>query len=280
MEKENISFKREGLFIRSMNICMNPSGDYRGMHSHLAIEIVKVSKGMLICYVGNETVSVNEDEIILINSNIAHKLCSDNAEINYTNIDISHYEKNDFYNEFTSLYNFVSALQAKPYMVFSNDKQFFEIHKKIYDKYYQEGPNSDLYLKAYIYELIAFMHEHNFIMPSTLFTEKIEKIWPVVKYIDTNFKLPLTLHDICQEVKFNKYTVCHNFKAATGATIFEYINFLRISHAINKLKEKKFTILEIATDCGFSSVTYFNRVFKATTGCSPSEYRKYMMVNA
>lgn len=280
MEKENISFEREGLFIRSMNICMNPSGDYRGMHSHLAIEIVKVSKGLLCCYIGNEPVWVQENEIILINSNIAHRLSADNAQISYTNIDISHYEKNDFYNEFASLYNFVSSLKAKAYKVFSDDKQFFDIHNKIYDKYYEEGQNSELYLKAYIYELIAFMHEHNFIMPSALFAEKIDKIWPVVKYIDANYRLPLTLCDICEEVKFNKYTVCHNFKAITGATIFEYINFLRINCATKKLKNKKLTILEIATDCGFSSVTYFNRVFKNAMGCSPSEYRKHIMINA
>ena len=36
------------------------------------------------------------------------------------------------------------------------------------------------------------------------------------------------------------------------------------------------SILEIAIDCGFSSATYFNRVFRNFFGCAPSVYRKFL----
>ena len=48
---------------------------------------------------------------------------------------------------------------------------------------------------------------------------------------------------------------------------------------VEKLKETENSILEIATDCGFSSPTYFNRVFKSFFGCSPSVYRKLSSKN-
>jgi len=77
-------------------------------------------------------------------------------------------------------------------------------------------------------------------------------------------------------VKYSKYTVCHTFKTVTGATIFDYLNFIRVRHAAERLREKDSSILEIATACGFSSATYFNRVFKSFFGCSPSVYRKML----
>ena len=40
------------------------------------------------------------------------------------------------------------------------------------------------------------------------------------------------------------------------------------------LKSGAKTITEIAFACGYSDVTYFNRVFKKTYGISPGEYRK------
>jgi AraC-like DNA-binding protein len=34
------------------------------------------------------------------------------------------------------------------------------------------------------------------------------------------------------------------------------------------------SITEIAAACGFGNITYFEKVFKATTGVSPLQYRK------
>lgn len=279
MEKEIISFEQTGLFIRSNEVSMRKGETYRGLHSHSAIEIVEVKRGLLSCCVGDEVITAKANDIVLINSSVVHRLYSDNADIIYTNIDINYYEKNSFDDDYISLYNFVSSLKAKPYAVFQSSKQLRDILEKINKKYYETNENSKWYLKAYIYELIAFMHEHEFILPFALLIEEIKKIEPIVRYIESNFKSPITLDDICMFVKYNKYTVCHNFKNVTGSTVFEYINYLRIRHAINKLKEKSLTVLEIATDSGFSSVTYFNRVFKNTIGCSPSEYRKNMNIN-
>ncbi len=140
--------------------------------------------------------------------------------------------------------------------------------------YYQNQEVNKLYLKAYIYELIAFMHSCSFITSPVISDLNIQKIKPIVRYINENYKSPITLDDICNNVKYKKYTICHTFKNVTGSTIFEYINYLRIHCAIDRLKDKNLTILEISMQCGFSTVTYFNRVFKSVIGCSPLKYKK------
>ena len=278
MDKEIINFGKAGLFIRSSDISMNKDGIYRDMHLHSAIEIVEVKNGYIKCFIGDEIVVAKEGDIVFINSNVVHKLRADNAEITYTNVDIGFYEKNNFSKNYVLLYDFISSLKAKPYYVFSNNDQLLQILNKISSKYYESDENSWWYLKAYIYELIAFMHEHEFILPFATITEQIKKIEPIVLYIDSNYKSTITLEEICGAVKYNKYTVCHNFKDVTGSTVFEYINYLRIRQAINLLREKNITVMEVSSECGFSTVTYFNRVFKNTMGCTPTTYRKYINI--
>jgi AraC-like DNA-binding protein len=158
--------------------------------------------------------------------------------------------------------------------MFSNNNQLNEILGKIYLNYYENQEENRWFLKAYIYELIAFLYSKSFITPLMTYSLNIAKIEPIVRYIDNNFKLPITLEDICNEVKYSKYFICHNFKAITGSTIFEYINFLRVLYAVERLKLKNSTISDIAIESGFSSVTYFDRVFRNIIGCSPSVYRK------
>ncbi len=274
MEKEFIRFEKFNLPIKIHNLHMKEGGNYRGIHSHIAIEIVEVKEGVLDCYVNDEKITLFPGQIIFINSNTGHSLSSKNAEISYMHIDaVSLKESMDA--ESSLLYEFILHSKAKPRLIFSGNKEATDILHKINVKYYENQENSRWYLKAYLYELLAFMYSQSFIVPTTLSQKQIKKIELIIRYIEANYKSPITLDDICKTVKYDKYTICHTFKAVTGSTIFDYINFVRVHYAVEKLKETGNSILEIATECGFSSATYFCKVFKSFFGCSPSVYRKH-----
>lgn len=280
MEKEIISYEEIALPIKLYNLNMVEGNIYRGMHSHVAVEIVKVKSGEINCKINNEVIHLNTGEVIFINSNVGHRLYSNNAEISYLQIDIDFFAENTNDNEFSKLYKFISHIEDKPYLMFSNNEEIQNILFKIDAKYYENHISSRWYIKAYIYELIAFMYSKSFITRPMISKKQIEKIQPIVGYINANFRNPITLVEICDKLNYNKYVLCHCFKSATGSTIFDYINFLRVDFAVEKLKQKDSSILEIAIDSGFSSPTYFNRVFKNIIGCSPSVYRKFFSEKA
>ncbi len=279
MEKEIIVFEKFSppIKLRRLNMCQG--GSYRGMHSHVAIEVVVVKSGVLDCCIGDTTVKIYPEGIILINSNVGHRLSSENAEITYLHIDVNLLEETVNDDHFSMLNAFVSHIHAKPYLLLSDNQDVTTLLDKINARYYEETKERRWYIKAYLYELVAFMYSQSFITPLTISKEQIKKIEQVVHYIDANFKSPVTLDDICLAAKYNRYTICHTFKAVTGSTIFDYINFLRVHYAVEKLRETGSSILEIATECGFSSATYFHRVFKSFFGCSPSVYRKLLLDN-
>ncbi len=279
MEKEIIRFENFGLPIKLHHLNMQKGKAYRGMHSHVAIEIVLVNEGMLFCHVDNDVVTLYPGQIIFINSNKGHMLSSEKADITYIHIDVGLLKENINDSEFSQLHSFVLNTKAKPYTLFSDNKEITEILRKINKKSIEELQENRWYIKAYLYELVAFMYANSFISPPNIPDNKLKKIEPIVRYINSNYKLPITLDDIVSDAKYNKYTVCHLFKEITGSTVFDYINYLRIQYSIEKLKHKNSSILVIATECGFSSATYFNRVFKNIVGCSPSIYRKILPEN-
>jgi len=62
------------------------------------------------------------------------------------------------------------------------------------------------------------------------------------------------------------------FRATTGKTPLQFINELRIQRAIQILNRRPINTVELALAVGFSSPTYFSRVFRKAVGCSPSNY--------
>lgn len=279
MEKEIIRFEEYCLPMVLHQLHMQDGMSYRGMHSHAVIEIVEVKSGVLRCCISGDTICVYPNQILFINSNIGHKLMSDNAEILYVHMDTGILKENLNNEERSTIYSFILRTKAKPYMICGDNKEIAELLHKINVKYNEGTQAGRWYLKAYLYEVVAFMYSQSFITPLQTTKEQIKKIERIVRYIDNHFNSPITLDDICSEVMYNKYTVCHTFKEITGSTVFDYINYLRINFAIEKLKVKRNSILEIALESGFSSATYFNRVFKNIIGCSPSVYRKLLSEN-
>jgi len=62
------------------------------------------------------------------------------------------------------------------------------------------------------------------------------------------------------------------FKEATGYTIIEYFNKLKIDKAKELLIEGNKKIREVAQELGFVDEFYFSRTFKKAEGMNPSEF--------
>ena len=67
----------------------------------------------------------------------------------------------------------------------------------------------------------------------------------------------------------------------TQSNFFNFVNSYRVTAVKEKLKDPSlahYSILGIAYDCGFSSKSSFNKIFKETTGQTPLQYQKSTMV--
>jgi AraC-like DNA-binding protein len=94
-----------------------------------------------------------------------------------------------------------------------------------------------------------------------------------VRYLVANFREELRLEDVLQRTGMSKPTFARQFKQHSGRTFSEFVNGLRLQAACLELAQSTRSILDIALGCGFSQVSFFNRFFRRSLQCSPSEYR-------
>lgn len=104
--------------------------------------------------------------------------------------------------------------------------------------------------------------------------EDTSRISQIISYIHTHYPDNITLELLTQQFYVSPYHLCREFKRYTNRTIIEYVNITRIMNAQRMIMETDKSITEIGKDTGFSNITHFNRVFKNTTGTTPSAYRK------
>jgi len=96
----------------------------------------------------------------------------------------------------------------------------------------------------------------------------------VLAYIERNYAYPFSLDELGETLNYNKNYLCSAFRKNTGICIVDYLNFIRIRHAVACFA---FYAQDVGITCevtGFTNASHFSRTFKALTGLPPREFRR------
>ena len=93
-------------------------------------------------------------------------------------------------------------------------------------------------------------------------------------YIQEHYAEPLSRQEIAVHVGLSDDYLTSCFHKELGLTPVAYLNRYRVQQARQLLKNTHKSITEIALDVGFSSSSYFSRIFRRETGMSPEAYRR------
>jgi transcriptional regulator GlxA family with amidase domain len=96
----------------------------------------------------------------------------------------------------------------------------------------------------------------------------------VMKILTEGVEKSLSADNIASAVGYSKAYIFKEFKKSTGKTVMCYYCELKIERAKRLLREGEMTIKEIAEKLSFDSANYFSKVFKKSTGLTPSAYKK------
>ena len=80
--------------------------------------------------------------------------------------------------------------------------------------------------------------------------------------------------DMAEAAAVSRSGLQRKMKQIMGVTPVDFLKEARIKHACKLLDTTQKSVSEIAFACGFSDPKYFSRCFKASTGKSPTEYRR------
>ncbi|MBM4340958.1 MAG: helix-turn-helix domain-containing protein [Deltaproteobacteria bacterium] len=109
----------------------------------------------------------------------------------------------------------------------------------------------------------------------TRHTKNYQRIKKALDFIETHHHEPLNVTQIAKEVYLSPSRLSHIIKSELGVTLLDYISKVRIDKAKTLLlKEREFSISQIALEVGFPDQSYFTKVFKKAEQCTPKTFRQ------
>lgn len=101
----------------------------------------------------------------------------------------------------------------------------------------------------------------------------LDKFLYITNYINEHFAEDLSLEQVADLAGFSKYHFTRLFKQYTDTSFYKYLNQKRIDYAKTLLLDPNLPVLDVALQCGFSSLSAFLRMFKQLNMCTPTEFR-------
>ncbi|WP_420152589.1 GlxA family transcriptional regulator [Siphonobacter sp.] len=92
-------------------------------------------------------------------------------------------------------------------------------------------------------------------------------------FIESNFTERITVEQLSDRLAINRRSLERRFKKATGNTVNEYMQRVKIEAAKKSFEVSRKNINEVMYDVGYSDTKAFRVIFKKTTGMTPLDYR-------
>lgn len=123
-----------------------------------------------------------------------------------------------------------------------------------------------------IINLATILAKH-LLLDNILKQKNLSTLDMLVDFINENIKSPLSVEYIAQQNFVSVSLVYKLFYKNFNTSVKNYINKRRCELAISQLMFSEKSLNDVALDVGFSSSSYFSKVFKKLYGVSPLKYR-------
>lgn len=101
-----------------------------------------------------------------------------------------------------------------------------------------------------------------------------DKVKLAANHMELHYHLSESLDTIAAAAGSSKFHLTRTFTEATGMTPIAYLTKLRMERAVELLRKSTLTVDEIARAVGYTSGSYFSKVFRSWVGFPPGEFRQ------
>lgn len=243
---------------------------------HPFIYFYFIVEGSGTFFIENDSIKINKNDLIIINSNIGHNIYVDEDEYAVKTL--------GFGLESIGLTSHLEEVQSEDELELDN---FFHITwedkeaklNEIFSKIVEEFHSDNMYAKTLAdalasYFLINFLRDYKEEIEVVHDININRQIDYIKSYIDTNYSLDLSLEGLSNLAYMNKFHLIGEFKQAYRVTPIEYLILKRIEVSKGLLISTNHSMETIAEIVGFNSQSYFNQVFRKKVGITPSQFRK------
>ncbi len=244
-------------------------------HFHQSVEILYVLEGNPEITIQDQVYQAHPEDIVVINANKKHSYQSrEDVLLGYVEID----------------FRMLAELLGSDRLLFwcnsvVNKNTAFDdmrrILKQIFGQYFEKSGYGKIVLQSMYYQLLQVLLE-NFMIQSNdqrfrgEHTQDEERISEIVNYIHSNYKKRISLSELSDALYLSVPYLSKYIKKKMGMNFIDYVNNIRLFHAVEDLLYTDTSITVIALENGFPNVAAFTRLLKAAYNMTPSEYRQQM----
>ncbi|MGI6563690.1 MAG: AraC family transcriptional regulator [Clostridia bacterium] len=251
-------------------------------HWHEQIEILYFVEADAVVECNFNDIKVKSRDIIYINSNELHRIYNPGGKaLEYYCI---------AFDPSLIQSSFFDSINSKYIVPIENNQILFKnrisddptVSRYISEMIWEAETNEEGYeiaVKAYVYLLlVCLLRSHKKAVlskkESRIRSNNLDCLNKVIVYIEEHYNERLTVNQLARYAGMSTSNLHLLFKKASGKTITDYINQVRIQNADRLLRNSDMNISEIATAVGVDDSNYFTKLFKKYKKIAPSQIRK------
>jgi len=261
------------------HIIRDSAFNMQAKHFHDEYELYYLCAGSRFYFIDKQTYLIESGSLVLINKQQIHKtspsdsLFHDRILIEFHEASLPHLKSlNIDLKAFFNRYEGVVKLRKSEQVIIEN---YF---KTIFNEFNKKQAHYEALVQLKLSEMLIYISRilptHS--PPTHDQSPQQQKVNEISDYIASNYSKPLTLSNLANQFFLNKSYLCRIFKEITGFTVNEYIYITKLKKAKELLSNTDWPISKIANTLGYSSLTYFERIFKKYTETTPLRYRKHI----
>lgn len=267
-----IDYKENFYNILNYNESNSSDLNYKG-HWHRSVEFSYCLSGSIVFNVNGIIKELKAGDFILINSFEEHFVLKKSENLKMMTIYISY---NFLKQEFADIddYNILlSDRESKEYkFVKKKLKEIFDVFADIDKDAFYKTKIKYLTLNI-LYELLKKCIYKKSYKEIDLKSYKndLNCIKLVIEYVRNHYDEDISISEISKIAGLNPNYFCRYFREKTNYTFHQFLNRVRLSYAIDNLKNSNSTVLESSYIGGFPNVKSFITVCKSVYGRSPKQ---------
>ncbi len=253
-------------------------------HFHSEYEIAYIENGSGKLFAGNSIVNFDSGNLFIFSPGLVHAFKNSrfaSVRDNYARATIIWFKPDFFGNDF------LEREEAKPLnnlltnaregiQILSPDPEIVSSILNLNEKTGLKGIIGftfilDKLVSCENYKLLSlkWYRKHYYVL-------KDGPLYEILEYMEENYSDESVFENAIKLIDCNmsKSSFSRYFKHKTEKTFTQYLNDIKIANAQKLLIESNRKILDICYQCGFNSLTYFNRLFKKFNGITPKCFRE------
>ena len=222
-------------------------------------------------------------DLVLIGSNIPHLNFDYGIQTEYQKevLHVSSAFKNKIFTEIPELSDVFELFEKSKYGIAFTGNTKTAIGSRL-KRLHALSPFKQFLEVLHIFSILAASKEyvllHDYPVINKYSQKQKDRLKNIYTFIDENYQRKIGLKEVASLSNLSKEAFCRYFKGATGRSFTLFLNQYRISQA-KRLLMGGSNIGEACYECGYESLSYFNRTFKKIALENPSDFKKRYLNN-